>query len=59
MKGLFLAIRRLFARPTPTPPPFFPAPANTVVGFAHGLVRENDEKRPGYDAVKAWIGGAA
>ena len=29
----------------------------TVAG--HGLVRENDEKRPGFDAVKAWIGGAA
>jgi len=32
---------------------------NDGMDWGHGLVRENDEKRPGYDAVKAWIGSAA
>lgn len=31
---------------------------NDGMDFAHGLVRSDDTKRPGYYAVKQWIGGA-
>lgn len=31
---------------------------NDGMDFAHGLVRANDEPRPGYYAVRKWIGGA-
>jgi hypothetical protein len=32
---------------------------NDGMDFAHGLVRSDDTKRPGYGAVKQWIGGGA
>jgi hypothetical protein len=32
---------------------------NDGMDFAHGLVRSDDTKRPGYYAVKRWIGGGA